>query len=52
MSEQSMNDSSFIFYRVFKYGTDGSEITWNNWNPWEPNNMGGNETCVVAANWG
>ena len=51
MSDQSMNDSS-ISDRVFKYGTDGSEITWNNWNPWEPNNMGGNETCVVAANWG
>ena len=40
------------FCRVFKYGTDGTEITWNNWNPWEPNNISGNETCVVAANWG
>lgn len=37
---------------VFKYGTDGTEITWNNWNPWEPNNIGGYENCAAAANWG
>ena len=36
---------------MFKY-SDGSELTWTNWNPWEPNNIGGYENCAVVANWG
>ena len=36
-------------FRVFKYGSDETEITWENWMPGEPNNWeNGNENCVMA----
>ncbi|XP_058866937.1 macrophage mannose receptor 1-like isoform X2 [Acipenser ruthenus] len=38
-----------LFNNLWKWSHQGDNYTFQNWNTVEPNNMGGNENCVVLA---